>query len=74
MLFRSTRFIRGKLSFTNDGVIAVPSGFNKSNAVVAIAKSNGMIILPSGTRGYSKGDEVKVLLTDHQSYESNLNI
>ncbi len=69
-----TRFIRGKLSFTNDGIIAVPSGFNKSNAVVAIAKSNGMIILPSGTRGYSKGDEVKVLLTDHQSYESNLNI
>lgn len=69
-----TRFIRGKLSFTNEGIIAVPSGFNKSNAVVAIAKSNGMIILPSGTRGYSKGDEVKVLLTDHQSFESDLNI
>nr|WP_263314959.1 gephyrin-like molybdotransferase Glp [Mammaliicoccus sp. Marseille-Q6498] len=69
-----TRFIRGKLSFTSEGVLAEPAGFNKSNAVVSIAKSNGMIILPSGTRGYSKGDTVKVLLTDHQSYESELNL
>ncbi len=69
-----TRFIRAKISFSNDGVYAEPSGFNKSNAVVAIAKSNGMIILPSGTRGYAKGDKVKVLLTDHQSYERALNL
>ncbi|WP_426392951.1 gephyrin-like molybdotransferase Glp [Mammaliicoccus sciuri] len=69
-----TRFIRGKLSFTSQGVYAEPSGFNKSNAVVAIAKSNGMIILPGRTRGYQKDDDVKVLLTDHQSYESQLTL
>lgn len=69
-----TRFIRGKLTFTSEGIYAEPSGFNKSNAVVSIANSNGMIILPSGSRGYQKGDKVKVLLTDHQSYESELNL
>ncbi|MEB8068036.1 molybdopterin molybdotransferase MoeA [Mammaliicoccus fleurettii] len=69
-----TRFIRGKAHFTNEGLYAEPSGFNKSNAIVAIANSNGMIILPSGTRGYAKGDTVKVLLTDHLSYESELNL
>ncbi|GGI40961.1 gephyrin-like molybdotransferase Glp [Mammaliicoccus stepanovicii] len=69
-----TRFIRAKITFSEQGMYATPAGFNKSNAVVAIAKSNGMIILPSGTRGYSKGDTVKVILTDHQSYERVLNL
>ncbi|GGB08365.1 molybdopterin molybdenumtransferase MoeA [Macrococcus hajekii] len=56
-----TRFIRAELDIVNRTVR--PAGFNKSNAVVAIAKSNSMIILPGGTRGFQNGDTVKVMLT-----------
>lgn len=59
-----TRFIRAEINY-DEGVLSVkPSGFNKSNAVTSIAKSNGVIVLPGGTRGYAKGDEVKVMMTD----------
>lgn len=57
-----TRFIRATWTFTGDGVVAVPAGFNKSNAVSSIARGNCLIVLPSGTRGYAEGDEVDILL------------
>ena len=51
--------------FFEEGKIkARPSGFNKSNAVTSIAKSNGVIVLPGGTRGFTSGDAIKVMLTD----------
>jgi len=56
-----TRFIRAEYDWHTRTV--KPAGFNKSNAVVAIAKSNSMIILPGGTRGFRAGDAVKVMLT-----------
>lgn len=57
-----TRFIRADLNYNDLSV--KPSGFNKSNAVVAVATSNAMIVLPGGTRGFKAGDEVDVLITD----------
>lgn len=57
-----TRFIRAIWDMTSEGVVAVPAGFNKSNAVSSIARGNCLIVLPSGTRGYTKGMEVDVLL------------
>ena len=59
-----TRFIRAELFFKAGKIYARPSGFNKSNAVTSIAKSNGVIVLPGGTRGFESGDAVKVMLTD----------
>lgn len=53
-----TRFVRA----VYDGNTASPAGFNKSNAVSSIARGNAMIVLPGGTRGFKKGDEVDVLL------------
>ncbi|RSK34349.1 molybdopterin molybdotransferase MoeA [Bhargavaea beijingensis] len=53
-----TRFVRA----VYDGKTASPAGFNKSNAVSSIARGNAMIVLPGGTRGFRKGDEVDVLL------------
>ena len=41
-----TRFIRATASFTHNCATVVPSGFNKSGAVVTIAHSNAMIMLP----------------------------
>lgn len=59
-----TRFIRAEVGYVDGKVHARPSGFNKSNAVTSIAKSNGVIVLPGGTRGFEKGDGVKVMMTD----------
>lgn len=61
------RFIRAEVSYNNGQLFAKPSGFNKSNAVTSIAKSNGVIVLPGGTRGFEKGDAVKVMMTDMTS-------
>ena len=47
---------------TPEGMVAVPAGFNKSNAVSSIARGNCLIVLPSGTRGFVTGMEVDILL------------
>lgn len=57
-----TRFLRGSWKLTEKGVVAVPAGFNKSNAVSSIARGNCLIVLPSGATGYEKGAIVDVLL------------
>lgn len=59
-----TRFVRAEIDYCDGRVYARPAGFNKSNAVTSIARSNGIIVLPGGTRGYEKGDGVKVMMTD----------
>ena len=59
-----SRFIRAELFFEEGKIKARPSGFNKSNAVTSIARSNGVIVLPGGSRGFTTGDAVKVMLTD----------
>ncbi|RRJ21634.1 molybdopterin molybdenumtransferase MoeA, partial [Pseudomonas aeruginosa] len=53
-----TRFIRATATLTPAGATVVPSGFNKSGAVVAIAHANAMIMLPGGTRGFKQGHTV----------------
>ena len=57
-----TRFIRAFWEMTEEGPVAVPAGFNKSNAISSIARGNCIIVLPSGTRGFTKGMEVDILL------------
>ncbi len=57
-----TRFIRAVWEMTEEGPVATPAGFNKSSAVSSIARGNCMIVLPSGTRGFTKRMEVDVLL------------
>lgn len=64
-----TRFIRADLDYRN--MTVAPSGFNKSNAVIGIAKSNSMIVLPGGTRGFKQGDTVDVLLTELSCEDSS---
>lgn len=69
-----TRFIRAELEYTSDTLYASPAGFNKSNAVTSIAKANGVIVLPGGSRGYIAGDTVKVMLTDVTSGTSSFHL
>ena len=57
-----TRFIRAIYQFEHSNATITPAGFNKSNAVSSLARSNAFMVLPSGTRGYKRGDAVDVLL------------
>lgn len=57
-----TRFIRAVWEMTDQGLVARPAGFNKSSAVSSIARGNCIIVLPSGTRGFTKGTAVDILL------------
>ncbi len=59
-----TRFIRGVIHYDNTRVYVNPSGKDKSNIVSSLATVNCLIILPSGTRGYTKGTEVDILLLE----------
>lgn len=57
-----TRFLRSICTFDGGNLAVAPAGFNKSNAVSAIAKANALIVLPRGTKEFRAGDEVDVLL------------
>lgn len=57
-----TRFIRAVWEMGENGPVASPAGFNKSSAVSSIARGNCILVLPSGTRGFTKGMDVKILL------------
>lgn len=61
-----TRFVRAHLTFQDGNVCVEPSGFNKSNAVSSLAKANCLMVLPGGTRGFTKGMFVDVLLLEDQ--------
>ncbi|MCM3790902.1 molybdopterin molybdotransferase MoeA [Domibacillus indicus] len=56
------RFVRAVYTSTPSGAVVSPAGFNKSNSVTSIARGNAFIVLPGGTRGFQKGDEVDVLI------------
>jgi molybdopterin molybdotransferase len=61
-----TRFVRSS-TFIEDGRLkATPSGLDKSNIIMSLAGANSLMILPGGTRGFTKGTEVEVLLLDDQ--------
>src|SRR5699024_563923 len=57
-----TRFVRAIWYTERDTEKVVPAGFNISNAVLSIARGNGIIVLPSGSSGFTTGMEVDVLL------------
>ncbi|MDZ5470314.1 gephyrin-like molybdotransferase Glp [Bacillus sp. 31A1R] len=59
-----TRFVRSRLSIQEGRLVAAPSGVDKSNIVMSLAGANSFIVLPGGTRGFTAGDEVEVLLLE----------
>ncbi|SDZ01964.1 molybdopterin molybdotransferase [Evansella caseinilytica] len=56
-----TRFIRSKVSFVAGRITATPVGMDKSQVVTSLAKSDALVALPGGSRGYKAGDEVDIL-------------
>ncbi|MCJ8006566.1 gephyrin-like molybdotransferase Glp [Lederbergia wuyishanensis] len=61
-----SRFVRGKIVYENGMVFAEPVGLDKSGVVTSLAWADCLIILPGGTRGYKKGDQVELLILDDQ--------
>lgn len=43
-----------------------PSGLDKSNIIMSLSGANSLTILPGGTRGFTSGSEVEVLLLEDQ--------
>ncbi|WP_026693253.1 gephyrin-like molybdotransferase Glp [Peribacillus kribbensis] len=61
------RLIRSRVMIEEGRLYAQPSGLDKSSVVMSLAGANALIVLPGGTRGYKKEDEVEVfLLEDHE--------
>jgi molybdopterin molybdotransferase len=60
------RFVRGHLSYENGKLIATPVGLDKSSAVTSLGTANVLIVLPAGTRGYTKGMEITIILLEDQ--------
>ncbi|MCR4354342.1 molybdopterin molybdotransferase MoeA [Bacillus pumilus] len=61
-----TRFVRAALEFTGSQLSVTPTGLDISSAVTSIAEANCFIVLPGGTRGFKAGDQVHVLLFQHE--------
>ncbi|WHY87737.1 molybdopterin molybdotransferase MoeA [Neobacillus novalis] len=62
-----TRFVRSSV-FIKDGRLKVaPSGLDKSNIIMSLSGANSLTILPGGTRGFTAGSEVEVLLLEDQT-------
>ncbi|QKJ39978.1 molybdopterin molybdotransferase MoeA [Bacillus altitudinis] len=61
-----TRFVRASLDFAGSQLSVTPTGLDKSSAVTSIAHADCFIVLPGGTRGFSTGDQVSVLLFHHE--------
>ncbi|WP_017754591.1 molybdopterin molybdotransferase MoeA [Calidifontibacillus oryziterrae] len=59
-----TRFVRSKLVYRAGKLYVEPSGLDKSNVVTSLVDADSLMILPGGTRGFEKGDEVEVLLME----------
>lgn len=56
-----TRFVRGIQFIENAQMQVKVAGIDKSNVVTSLAFTNGLIVLPGGTRGFTKGAVVDVL-------------
>jgi molybdopterin molybdotransferase len=62
-----TRFVRSSTFIEEGRLRATPSGLDKSNIIMSLAGANSLMILPGGTRGYTAGTEVEVLLLEDQA-------
>ncbi|MCM3767542.1 gephyrin-like molybdotransferase Glp [Neobacillus niacini] len=62
-----TRFVRSALTVENGRLKVSPSGLDKSNIIMSLASANSLTILPGGTRGFTEGSEVEVLMLEDQT-------
>jgi molybdopterin molybdotransferase len=61
-----TRFVRSSTFIEEGRLRSTPSGLDKSNIIMSLSGANSLMILPGGTRGFTKGSVVEVLLLEDQ--------
>ncbi|ADC48623.1 molybdopterin biosynthesis [Alkalihalophilus pseudofirmus OF4] len=59
-----TRFVRSRVSIKEGRLHVIPTGLDKSGSVTSLSDANALIVLPGGTRGFTTGMDVEVLLLD----------
>ncbi|UZH06253.1 molybdopterin molybdotransferase MoeA [Heyndrickxia coagulans] len=59
-----TRFVRAKLSYQEGLLHALPVRRDKSNIVSSLIEADALIVLPGGSRGFTKGTMVDVLMLE----------
>lgn len=69
---RFTRFMRAKLSIRGSQVVASTVGLDKSGVVSALIQANGLLVVPEGDQGFSKGTEMDVIWLDKWIQQSIL--
>lgn len=62
-----TRLVRSTVYLEDGRLKVVPSGLDKSNIIMSLSGANALTILPGGTRGFTAGSEVTVLLLEDQT-------
>ncbi len=62
-----TRFVRSSAYIEAGRLKVMPSGLDKSNIIMSLAAANSLTILPGGTRGFTAGMEVDVLMLEDQT-------
>ncbi|AST90392.1 molybdopterin molybdenumtransferase [Sutcliffiella cohnii] len=67
-----TRFVRGAATFKEGHLVVKTSGLDKSNVVTSLSGANVLIVLPGGTRGFTKGDKVTILLLEEEQGTNTL--
>ncbi|GHH98498.1 molybdopterin molybdotransferase MoeA [Neobacillus kokaensis] len=61
-----TRFVRSSVYIEDGRLMVTPSGLDKSNIIMSLAGANSLTILPGGTRGFTSGTEVEILMLEDQ--------
>jgi len=56
------RFLRVRLSWGSDGIVATSTGIQSSGAVVSMARADGLLVVPHDQPAPSEGDAVRVQL------------
>ncbi|MFZ7944569.1 MULTISPECIES: gephyrin-like molybdotransferase Glp [Bacillaceae] len=62
-----TRFVRSSTFIEEGRLKTTPSGLDKSNIIMSLAGANSLMILPGGTRGFTAGCDVEVLMLEDQT-------
>ncbi|WP_141604662.1 gephyrin-like molybdotransferase Glp [Terrilactibacillus laevilacticus] len=65
-----TRFVRSRVFFNGNGLIASPTGLDKPNMISSLVEANALSVLPGRSEGFSRGEEIDVLLLCEESQDS----
>lgn len=64
-----TEFVRVMLAMEGDGLVATPTGDQGSGILRSMAMAEGLLVVPSSSKGIAAGEQVTVQLLDDTAYQ-----